>query len=377
MLIVLIVAVVGGIIYLFIRVGRIPVQITIMLVVGGFISILAVIRSLFVLNKESVPGRPLSPEEAPDLWALTAEVARKLNTRPVQDIYLTPGTEIAVTERGGVVRKMSGRGKRCLIIGLGALQGLDQGQLRGILAHEYGHFSNRDTAGGGLAHQVLRSMQKMGHDLVAEGQAKFWNPAWLFVNTYIRLFVRITHGASRLQEVLADRYAAMAYGPGNFVDSLQQVVRQTVIFNYRLNESVKSWAANPVVPPSEIPQAQQEKIGNAPVFRMPELSAVYHAASPQAGETELEQSIQKAFDQKTSVYDTHPSLRERVKLCQALPGMLSEIDRRPAWDLLPNAEALQAEMENQLAMNIIGSLGGRIPVPVAPEEQKAEIPPAT
>ena len=378
MLIILTLAVVGGIIYLFFRIGRIPIQITVMLVVGGSISILAIVRSLFVLNKDRDPGRPLPQEEAPDLWALTAEVARKLTTRPVQAIYITPGTEIAVTERGGVVRKLSGRGQRCLIIGLGALQGLDQGQLRGILAHEYGHFSNRDTAGGGLAHQVLRSMQKMGHDLVAEGQAKFWNPAWLFVNTYIRLFIRIAHGASRLQEVLADRYAALAYGPGNFIDSLQQVVRQTVIFNYRLNESVKSWAANPVVPPSEISPEQREKMGNAgaPVFRMPELSAVYHAAPPQAGETELEQSIQKAFDQKTSVYDTHLSLRERVQLCQALPGMLSEIDRRPAWDLLPDAEALQAEMQNQLALNIIGSLGGHIPIPMeTPKEPGVEVPP--
>jgi hypothetical protein len=170
--------------------------------------------------------------------------------------------------------------------------------------------------------------------------------------------VRITHGASRLQEVLADRQAALAYGPANFIDGLQQVVRQSVIFSYRLNASIKAWMANPIVPPAEIPEAERQKIGGQVVFNAPDLTAVYHAAPPQFGETQLEKSIQQAFDKKTTAYDTHPSVRERVQLCQALTGRLSEIDRRPAWELLqPNSDALLKEMQEKMTVGILNSLG--------------------
>ena len=93
---------------------------------------------------------------------------------------------------------------------------MTQGQLKAVLAHEYGHFVNRDTAGGGLALAVRRAVWQMAESLASGGAARWYNPAWLFVTGFHKLFLRVSQGASRLQEILADRWAALAYGGAEF-----------------------------------------------------------------------------------------------------------------------------------------------------------------
>jgi hypothetical protein len=105
------------------------------------------------------------------LRALLDEVAETIGTRPVDNVYLTPGTEVAVFERGGLWRQLQGNTERCLILGIGVLEGFQLGPLRAVLAHEYGHFQNRDTAGGGLALAVRRSLFTMAQGLAQGGAA--------------------------------------------------------------------------------------------------------------------------------------------------------------------------------------------------------------
>jgi Zn-dependent protease with chaperone function len=50
-----------------------------------------------------------------------------------------------VLQRGSLIHQLQDRGERVLILGMASLNDLSQGQLRAILAHEYGHFTNRDT----------------------------------------------------------------------------------------------------------------------------------------------------------------------------------------------------------------------------------------
>ncbi|MCA9697104.1 MAG: M48 family metalloprotease, partial [Myxococcales bacterium] len=202
----------GGLIWLIFSLGRIPVKIVVMIVVFVGATVVAVLKSFFTRPSDAPPGKALDPREAPGLRALLDEVAAKVGTRPVDTVYLTPGTDIAVFERGGLLAKLRGKGERCLLLGVGVLEGLDTDALRAILAHEYGHFSNEDTAGGNFALGVRRSVVHSAVGLAEAGAAGWYNPAWLFLNGFHRVFLRISQGASRLQEVLADRWAARSYG---------------------------------------------------------------------------------------------------------------------------------------------------------------------
>ena len=288
-------------------------------------TVFEVVSSLFVREREIEPGRPLSKDEAPQLWALTQEVAQRVGTRPVDAIYLTPGTEIAVTERGDFMTKLRDTGQRYLILGLGVLPDMTQGQFKAILAHEYGHFSHRDTAGGDLAFLVQRSIYQMAYGLAMNGLARWYNPAWLFVNGYHRVFIRITLGASRLQEILADRYAAMAYSAQNFIDGLKHVVRQNLIFNLQFDRERKA------------AEVQQRKMAN------------FYTLPPLDGEAQktFERYFTEIMKRPTTSHDSHPALKDRIWLVENLSTPEPDNSSAMALDLLP-VESLQAEMSEHL-----------------------------
>jgi Zn-dependent protease with chaperone function len=325
-LLLLIIGFAVGIIYLFFMIGVIPIQLLVFVGITVLYTLYIVIRSLFIRIKETEPGRSLERNEAPSLWRLVEEVAKKVVTHPVEAIYITPGAEIAVTERGGILKKMRGRGQRCLVLGLGALNGMTQGQFRAILAHEYGHFTNRDTAGGNFARQVLVSVRMMGMGLAMNGLATWYNPAWWFVNGFHRIFLRITLGASRLQEILADRYAALAYGAQNFIDGLKHVIRQSVTFDFLVTDEIKG-----------------------ALYQNIPLKNLYNLPAPQTSEaqTQVETAIHEALNKPTGAYDSHPSLHDREALVlkiQAAPAAVYWDDPEPAWDLLQDVEGLKQEM---------------------------------
>jgi Zn-dependent protease with chaperone function len=330
-LILIVIAVTGGIFYLFLVAGRVPVRLAVFILAAAFYTLYAVLRSIFTRYKDPEPGQPLPRNQAPELWALTQEVAEHVGARPVDAIYVTPAPEIGVMERGNLWRKLTGAGQRCLILGLGALPAMTQGQFKAILAHEYGHFSNRDTAGGNLAHQVRISMHRMAYSLIINGQARWYNPAWLFVNGFYRIFLRITLGASRLQEILADRYAAIAYGVQNFVDGLIHIVRQSLTFNVQASHEV------------ELATKLRRDLSN--LYTLPPLESDLMKGK-------LEARIKEVMSRPTSPYDSHPAVRERIALVQQLEVSKVGESPEPVWDLLPNTETLQREMTAIVQANV-------------------------
>jgi len=329
--ILLLLVIVGGVFYIFSLMRTIPIYLAWVLIVMLFGSLIALLRALFSRAKVLPPGRVLERMDAPELWNMVESVARKLNVRPVNAIYLTPGIEIGVYEQGSIFRKIRGTGKRNLILGMGSLPGLTQGQLAAILAHEYGHFSNQDTAGGNLAHQVHASLYQMAQRLIQVGATQFYNPVWQFVMGYQRIFLRVTLGASRLQEILADRFAARAFGGENCIEGLQSLTRQGILFPIQANLEIK--------------RSREEKRPIVNLYALP----VQDGAS-----TEITSQYEQAMQRATSPYDSHPALGERIALIEQLGVPYSPVadNPRPALELFPNAEELQREMTVEITKHI-------------------------
>jgi Zn-dependent protease with chaperone function len=284
-----------------------------------------VARTALIHTKEPEPGRPLVRADAPALWALAEHMAERVGTRAVDEICVTPAPSIGVVERGGLIQKLRGTGQRYLILGLGLLPVMTQGQLKAILAHEYGHFITRDTVGGDLALRVRLSLRQMARRLAVHGQASRINPVWLFLSLFHRVFQRITLGASRLQEIQADRYAATGYGTDDFVGGLTHTVRQGLIFEERVTREVR----------------RARRFGRRGVPNL------YTCSSPEfdPAEDEFRIKMGEVMNRPTSPYDSHPAMRERIELVQQL-GVTGEVEgsQESVWDLLLNAEALQEEM---------------------------------
>jgi hypothetical protein len=327
----LVVAITGSIVYGFLMLGRIPIKLVLILIVGALVTIYKMIHSLFLKIESEDPGRALQPEEAPGLWQLTREVAEAVGTRPIDEIRVTPGCELAVYEKGSFREKATDRAKRILILGVGVLNDLQLNAFRAVLAHEYGHFSHRDTAGGDVALRVDRDMVKFAYAMALSGQAVWWNIAFQFLRIYHFIFRRLSHGATRLQEVLADRVAVRNFGAESFEEGLRHVIRRDVEFNFSASKEI------------EMAQMNQRAVAN--LYQLPVLKGTQD-------EPEIEREVNDIITRSTSEDDTHPSPIDRFRLA----GKIASRNMLPAnglvWDLFANPESLTDEMSKLIDQRV-------------------------
>lgn len=332
--ILLVIAVVASIIYGFLAIGWLPIKLAFFLVIGALITIYRMIQSLFIKIESEDPGRVLQPEEAPALWQLTREVAEAVGTRPIDEIRVTPGCELAVYEKGSFREKATDRAKRILILGVGVLNDMRLNAFRAVLAHEYGHFSHRDTAGGDVALRVDRDMVKFAIAMAISGQAVWWNVAFQFLRVYHFIFRRLSHGATRLQEVLADRVAVRNFGAASFEEGLRHVIRRDVEFTFSASKEI------------ELAQMNQRAVAN--LYQLPELKGTQD-------EPEIEREVNEIITRPTSEDDTHPSPIDRFRLAGKIAAPILLPPNGMVWDLFANREILTDEMSNLIDQRVKGA----------------------
>jgi Zn-dependent protease with chaperone function len=356
MLIALIVLAGGGAIYFFFAVGYIPIKLTLVLGIVVVVTIGAILRSLVIRSQPAELGMRIDLEQNPKLRAMLDEVGASVGTRRADVAYLTPGTELAVTERAGVWKSVRGaRTERSLILGVGLFDGMTQLQLRSVLAHEHGHYRNADTAGGGLALAVRRSLMVMMIRLASSGAASGINPVWWFLRGYHRIYLVISQGASRLQEVLADRWAVQAYGTVGFVAGYRHVVARSVEFDHHANASLK-----------EVIEHDRA---------LPNLYQFKPATAANASAT-VETEIADAMKQPPSVYDSHPAPAQRIQWAEALAVVREPRadDDAPIWELFADRDAVERAMTARVRDSIREQHGHEIAAEAKPAEAKPAEP---
>jgi tetratricopeptide (TPR) repeat protein len=330
--IVMLLVIVGalGIMLFFFWVGTIPVKLVFIVAVGGAITIFYMIKSLVVRPKAEDPGRSLSEDEAPELWALARDVAAAIDTRPVNEIRITHGTELAVYERGSMRAKMQDQAERVLIVGVAVLNDFSQNAFRAVLAHEYGHFSNRDTAGGDVAYRVNVDILRLAESMALSGTATLYNVAFQFLRLYHFLFRRITHGATRLQEILADRVAVHQYGADAFREGLTHVIRREVEFNHIAEREINvAFTHNRALQNLYEISVQDERVRKS-----------------------LEDECREIIQRPTTEDDTHPSPEDRFKLISQIKCKESAPLSGMVWDLFRDRESLTSETNTLLEQHL-------------------------
>jgi Zn-dependent protease with chaperone function len=328
----------------FAAIGRIPIKLVALVAIVVVVSLWAVLKSLWaslVRGKADDPGLRVDPSEHPRFQAALEESARRVGTRRVDTVFVTPGTDAAVYEQGGLARQLSGRTERCLVLGVGLLDGMTERQLKSVLAHEYGHFVNRNTAGGGFSLAVRRSVLHMAQALASGGAAAWYNPAWLFVTRFYQLFLRVSQGASRLQEILADRWAALAYGGETFAAGLSHVVTRSIRFDKHADATLRE-----VID------------GSLP------LANLYRFAPTKPVEAqEVEGAIAQAMNAEPSAYDSHPRPADRIAWVGDVACAHGDAvdDASPAWSLFADREALERRLTDEVRANVRARHGVDIP----------------
>jgi Zn-dependent protease with chaperone function len=322
--------------------GLVPPGAAITALVLTFVGAWTLVSSLLVRVQDDEPGIRLSLGEHPGLEGVLVRVAAAVGTRRVDAAFLTPDAELAIHTRGGVGRLLRGAGERCLVLGAGVLEGLGVRELEAVLAHEYGLLDDRATAGGGFALAIRRALASASTVLVRGGSAAWYNPAWPVLATFQRLFQRVSHGATRLQELLADQRAAYAWGSASYARALVRVIEVDLSFDAR-TEAVLDDA-----------MAGRQALVN--------LYRATPTVAPDAAE--LARKLEGVLHRPASPGESRPPVDERLRRVEGLgaPDAAPTIrDAERAWTLLTRRDVLELELTERVRAGVEARLGVMLP----------------
>jgi Zn-dependent protease with chaperone function len=293
---------------------RMNIRLTIFCIVGAFIIIWSIVprRDRFV-----APGARLTPDRHPRFFKELKAIAEASKQEMPAEVYLIPEVNAWVSQRGGV---MGSGGRRVMGVGLALLHTITVSQLRGVLAHEFGHYFGGDTKLGPWVYKTRAAIARTVMSLRRHSsfiQAPF---VW-----YGRLFLRITHAVSRQQEYAADRLAAGIAGSEPLATGLETIHKEGLTFGlFWANEYL------PVVTAG----FQAPLLDGFERFRkLPEITRT------------VSNALKKALEQpRTDPYDTHPRLPDRLAALEQAPRRSTATETSPAISLLEDVPGLECLM---------------------------------
>jgi len=355
---------------LVLKLPRVPVALLLGLAVvlfGSGIAVLFGLYRFFVPPKNKTLGIQLKQTDHPALWQMTRQIAEQLRTKPIDQIILLPGPGISVHLEGNLFHAMLGGGLRTLHLGLVSINGLATDELRAILAHEYGHFGNRDTQWSAFTYSMGNSLLSAfrstpgpmrddsqtktngkGEGPGLMGAVMALNPAYWILFVFVNLFFRVTNSFSRIGEVMADVRAMTLYGGSAFRDGLSRVATNDRFF-------------------SEILQAQ----------RIPDLLkegktiknfSSYMTLSYESSPDDLK-SFQSAILEENpthDLFDSHPALKVRVDYSRRFRDSAAA-EKQPVSDLFENWQQTGEELTKLYNSRLLAYLGSLNVEPPAPQ----------
>jgi heat shock protein HtpX len=291
--------------------GRIHIKLLLFCMFGAGVIIWAIIPRP---DRFSAPGPLLLPDEQPELFKVLRGIASEMGQKMPAEVYAIGEMNAWVMDRGGI---MGFGSRRVMGLGLPLMQVLNVSQARGVIAHEFGHFYGGDTKLGPWIYKTRSAIIRTLSGLAGHGSL-LQKPFIWYGNT----FMRITQGISRGQEFTADRLAAGIVGSQAMIDGLQVIHGSGAVFDaYWRNEYVPALEKGYRPPMAE---------GFSRFLSVPRISDVVNKIVS----NELESG-------ETDLYDSHPSLRDRVSALRQV-AVNKEQDVRPSLSLLRDLDKLEA-----------------------------------
>lgn len=274
------------------------------------------------------PGPELLRDAHPKLFREIDRVAAFTGQQAPAHVYLVPEVNAFVTERGGVMGFFS---TRVMGLGLGLLSSLSVAQLRGVVAHEFGHFAGGDVKLLPWITKARTGMLRTLHNLASTGESTnsgelaiismvFWLVQAPFAG-FAKLYLRFTQSLSRAQEIAADTLAISIAGSETHAAALTLTERAGLVYSAFLRHDVEPLLATGRLPPLGS--------GFAQFLSAPNVTKA------------LDAHHQAPTD--VDPYDSHPPLAERLAHAAKLNRQVTRrpVDDEPALTLLGDVAACE------------------------------------
>ncbi|MBL7728722.1 MAG: M48 family metallopeptidase [Dinghuibacter sp.] len=301
----------------------------------------------------------ITREEHPRLFAFVEDIAREAGAPFPKKIYLAADVNACVFYDSGFW-SMFFPVKKNLQIGLGLVNTVSENEFRAILAHEFGHFSQRSMKVGSYAYNVNRviynmlfennSYQKMIQSW-SEMSGIFSILTWIAVKMVqgIQWVLRRVYalvntsymGLSREMEFHADEVAANVAGSTPITSSLRRAgvadYAYNVVLNYYSEKIAASVKTTNIYPLQSFVLQQVAENNKVPVEH----------GLPMVDETHLTRYNKSKLVIKDQ-WASHPAVEDRVAAVQQLNMPVPNPNTRPAFELFENAIALQEAITGKL-----------------------------
>jgi hypothetical protein len=191
-------------------------------------------------------------------------------------------------------------------------------QMRAVLAHEFGHYHGGDTRLGPWIYRTREAIERTLR--LASRQSAVLQLPFLW---YGRMFMRVTQGVSRRQELSADELAARTVGAKPMIDGLRALGRGSIAWNVYWRQEV-------------VPLLDAG-------FQPPLTGGFAHFLSESEVMKRVGEEAEKQLSEaKADPYDSHPPDAERIAALSALPGASDGSDPgEPAISLVNGVEAIE------------------------------------
>ena len=142
-------------------------------VIWGFIAWLAMwwfciqiawylIKPLFTFHSSTDENRvEVHKEDCPELFSMIQEIASATGNKMPKHVYLTSEVNACVFYNSTSIWAIFFPTRKNLMVGLGLLQGMNKDEVKAILAHEFGHFSQQTMKVGTISYRLLLIIRDM------------------------------------------------------------------------------------------------------------------------------------------------------------------------------------------------------------------------
>jgi Zn-dependent protease with chaperone function len=330
-----------------------------LIAIGAFV-LFFLVKFLFTKNAADRSHLvEITREQQPRLFNFVEEIVREVQTNSPKKIYLSADVNASVFYDSGFW-SMFFPIKKNLQIGLGLVNTVSENEFRAILAHEFGHFSQRSMKVGSYVYNVNKVVYNMlfensSYQKMVQGWANIDGIFSIFIWVVVKMVqgiqwvlrkvyavVNLSYmGLSREMEFHADEVAANVAGSAPLINSLRRMDladhSYNTVLNYYGEKIAASIKTDNIYPQQHFIMHYLARENKVPVEN--EL--------PMVDETHLNRYNKSKLVIKDQ-WASHPSTNERVEALHKLNIPVPDRNARTAFGLFDNMEALQKTLTDKL-----------------------------
>lgn len=354
-----------------------PMFLTLMLGLGlavlGLMVLIFMVKFLFKRHTIQLSGlTEITETEHPRLFEFVRTLAKETQTTFPRKIYVSPDVNASVFYNSSFW-SMFFPVRKNLQIGLGLVNAVNLSEFKAILAHEFGHFSQRSMKLGTYVYNMNRIIFNMLYDNDGyESTLQWWSNASGYFTIFAAITVRIVMGIqwvlrqvytvmnrvymslSRQMEFHADAVAASVTGANHLVRALRRLEVADTTFNNVLGFYRDNFSRG-FTPENLYPQQRE-------VMR---LFAAFYGIPLEEGLPQVDAETVRRFNKSRVVvkdqWASHPSTDDREKHLLSL-HLETQTVKDSAWVLFGYPEVLQqiitrnmfAEVQYEQPAQLIG-----------------------